>query len=95
MSFHFAVGDTVRVRAGDPPGHIRTPFYVRGKTGVVTARWGEFRNPEELAFGKPGLPKQPLYMVQFRQADLWPGYTGPAADTLEADIYEHWLEPAR
>ena len=95
MTYRFAVGDTVRVLTGDPPGHIRTPSYVRGKTGVVEQRWGEFRNPEELAFGKPGLPKRPLYLIRFRQAEVWPGYKGPAGDTLAADIYEHWLEPAR
>ncbi len=95
MSFRFAVGDKVRVLAGDPPGHIRTPSYIRGKTGVVEERWGEFRNPEELAFGKPGLPKRPLYLIRFNQAEVWPGYKGPAADTVSADIYEHWLEPAR
>jgi len=95
MSWRFAVGDRVRVRGGDPPGHIRTPAYVRGKIGVVAERWGEFRNPEELAFGRPGLPKRPLYLVRFRQTDLWPAYAGPAGDTLAADIYEHWLKPAR
>lgn len=94
MTYRFAVGDPVRVREDDPPGHMRTPFYTRGKPGVVVARHGTFRNPEELAYGKPGLPEKPLYMVRFRQADLWPDYAGPADDHLEADIYEHWLEPA-
>lgn len=92
MSFAFEIGQRVRVKEGDPPGHIRTPFYLRGKTGQIEDRQGEFRNPEELAYGKEGLPKKPLYLVRFRQTDIWSGYTGPAADTLSADIYEHWLE---
>jgi hypothetical protein len=25
---------------------------------------------------------------------LWEGYDGPVADTVEADVYQHWLEPA-
>ncbi|MSO65493.1 MAG: nitrile hydratase subunit beta [Alphaproteobacteria bacterium] len=88
-----ANGTRVRVKGGDPPGHIRTPFYLRGKEGVVVGRWGEFRNPEELAFGKPGLPKRPLYLVSFRQRDVWPDFHGGPHDSLCADIYEHWLEP--
>ncbi len=92
MSFTFAIGQKVRVKEGDPPGHIRTPFFLRGKRGMIEARHGEFRNPEELAFGKEGLPKKPLYLVTFRQTDVWPHYTGPAGDTVSADIYEHWLE---
>ena len=93
MSALFRAGARVRVRSETIPGHCRTPSYLRGKSGVVIEVHGEFRNPEKLAYHKPGLPRQPLYMVRFRQADLWPGYAGPASDILEADIYEHWLEP--
>ncbi|MDE2476486.1 MAG: nitrile hydratase subunit beta, partial [Alphaproteobacteria bacterium] len=32
-----------------------------------------------------------LYEVRFRQKDLWPDYSGSDADTLDIDIYEHWL----
>ncbi len=92
MSFAFEVGQSVRVKEGDPPGHIRTPFYLRGKRGQIESRWGEFRNPEELAYGKEGLPRRALYLVRFEQSEVWPGYKGPATDTLSADIYEHWLE---
>ena len=92
MTHAFKIGQRVRVKEGDPPGHIRTPFYLRGKAGRVEAHQGEFRNPEELAFGKDGLPAKPLYLVRFRQADVWPQYQGPDADTLSADIYEHWLQ---
>ena len=41
--------------------------------------------------GRDGLPKKGLYEVRFRQADLWPDYQGSANDTLDMDIYEHWL----
>jgi nitrile hydratase len=93
MSAAFAAGDRVHVRRADPPGHLRTPFYARGKTGVVERYLGDFANPEELAFGRVGLPKQPLYRVRFRQADVWPDYAGPPADTVDIEIYQHWLEP--
>ena len=90
----FKPGDRVRVRMADPPGHIRTPFYVRGKLGWVARCHGAFPNPEELAYGKSGLPPRPLYLVGFKQADLWDGYTASPDDKLFVDIFEHWLEPA-
>ena len=31
----FKPGDRVAVRVADPPGHIRTPWYIRGHTGVI------------------------------------------------------------
>lgn len=90
MSDRFAPGVAVRVRAGEPPGHIRTPHYLRGRPGVVERVLGAFPNPEELAFGKDGLPRRTLYQVRFRQADLWPEYRG--VGSVLADIYDHWLE---
>jgi nitrile hydratase len=53
-----------------------------------------FPNPEELAFGRSGLPKVQLYRVRFRQIDLWPDYQGQPEDTVDVEIYQHWLEPA-
>ncbi len=98
MSMRFSVGDRVRVADMHPPGHRRTPFYARGKEGVVESIPGEFLNAEELGHGADGLPKKRLYRVRFRQQDLWSRYTGSEADTVDVDIYEHWLamvaEPA-
>lgn len=93
MSARFAPGERVRVRTGWPSGHCRTPHYCRGRTGTVERVCGEFRNAEALAYGRDGLPKQPLYRVRFAQADLWPDYAGAAGDTIDIEIYEHWLEP--
>lgn len=94
MSARFGPGATVTVRRAYPPGHIRTPHYVRGKSGVIERLCGSFANPEELAFGRNGLPDRPLYRVRFNQRQLWPDYTGADADTIDIEIYEHWLEPA-
>jgi hypothetical protein len=91
----FTRGDRVRVAARAVLGHCRTPWYLRGKTGVVAAVHGRFRDPELLAYHKPGLPVRVLYKVRFKQGDLWGRYLGPPEDQLEADIYEHWLEPAK
>jgi nitrile hydratase len=87
----FRPGDPVRVDDRLALGHCRTPWYLRGKTGVIASVQGSFHDPEKLAYHKPGLPRQVLYRVCFRQADLWSGYPGPSQDQLEADIYEHWL----
>jgi nitrile hydratase len=92
MSERFAIGQQVRVRAAHPPGHVRTPHYLRGRPGVVESIAGHFANPEELAYGRDGLPARALYRVRFRQIDLWQPYAGPAADTAVVDLYEHWLE---
>ena len=89
----FAPGDMVRVSDRPVLGHCRTPWYLRGKTGVIASVHGTFRDPESLAYHKPGLPARVLYKVRFRQRDIWAGYKGPASDQLEADIFEHWLEP--
>jgi nitrile hydratase len=89
----FRVGDPVRVRFADPPGHIRTPWYIRGHAGVIERLCGSFGNPEELAYNRPGTPREPLYRVRFRQSQVWPDYRGPAADTVDIEIFQHWLEP--
>ena len=89
----FGTGDRVHVREVDAPGHIRTPHYIRGKSGVVERFVGFFRNPEELAYGRSGEPKRALYRVRFIQREIWPDYQGAAGDTVDIDLYEHWLEP--
>lgn len=67
---------------------------MRGKVGVVVAVHGAFRDPERLAYHKPGLPALVLYKVRFRQLALWPSYRGAPTDHLEADVYDNWLAPA-
>ena len=89
----FAPGQKVRVRKVDSPGHIRTPHYIRGKSGVVERFVGFFKNPEELAYGRSGQPLRALYRVRFPQSHVWPDYRGGAGDTIDIDLYEHWLQP--
>jgi nitrile hydratase len=90
----FRPGDSVRVRAAYPIGHVRTPYYLRGKPGIVERVCGSFPNPEELAYHRKGLPALPLYRVRFLQRELWPDYSGQPDDVLEAEIYQHWLQAA-
>ena len=90
----FDVGERVVVLKRFPPGHRRTPYYIRGKSGVIERICGAFPNPEELAYGFDGEPKKVLYRVRFRQHDVWPDYRGADSDIIEMEIYEHWLAPA-
>jgi hypothetical protein len=89
----YGPGDRVRVLPAEKPGHVRTPGYLKGRSGWIEAVIGPFPNPEDLAYGLSGLPERYLYKVGFRQADLWDEYEGPTEDRLYADVYGHWLEP--
>jgi nitrile hydratase len=91
VAYKFKPGDTVRVRTGEPEGHCRTPYYLRGRPGVIDHRIGVFHNPEQLAHLLPA-DEIPLYQVRFAQTDLWDGYPPGNHDTLTADIFEHWLD---
>lgn len=93
-------GAAVRVRLDWPerrgPCHIRTPHYLRGRTGRVVRHLGDFPNPEALAFARKADPIS-LYHVLFRQSDLWPAEDRcqrDDGDDLLVEIYAHWLEAA-
>ena len=90
----FSPGERVRVHERHPPGHVRTPWYCRGKTGKIERVCGRFRNPEQLACGKRDADREVLYRVSFPSRTLWPDEDGGAGDRVEVDIYEHWLGPA-
>ena len=90
----YNVGDRVVIKRTFPPGHRRTPYYIRGKAGTIERICGAFPNPEELAYGFDGEPKKVLYRVRFPQEHVWPGYKGGAQDTIDMEVFEHWLEPA-
>jgi nitrile hydratase subunit beta len=94
MTGPYTIGETVRVAQGLPPGHVRTPLFLRGRTGEIIRHFGDFPNPERLAYGLSGLPKLHLYQVLFTMDEAWEGNGSYAAgDTIAADIYETWLEP--
>lgn len=89
----FRVGDRVRVREDYPPGHFRTPVYVRGRVGTIVAFLGTFGDPEVLAYRLQG-PDRPLYAVRFRHGDLWSDDGESRCDTVDVDLYGHWLSHA-
>jgi nitrile hydratase len=75
-----------------PAGHIRTPAYLRGKTGEIERRLPAFPNPELLAYNLPA-PEVPLLRVRFTMAEVWGSAAERPDDVLEAEIFAHWLEP--
>lgn len=83
----------MRVRADMPPGHVRTPAYLRGKTGWVERTLGPFPNPEQLAYALKAEPLK-LMRVRFTMAEVWGADAPYPDDTIDAEIYAHWLTPA-
>lgn len=90
----FRPGERVRVMKAYPLGHVRTPYYIRGASGVIERLCGASANPEELAQMRDGLPPRPLYRVRFLQREVWPDYRGGRDDTVDVEIFQHWLERA-
>ena len=90
MNPRFVPGDKVKVRFAEVATHCRTPYYLRGKRGVVARVFGAFPNPEQLAYHRLGIPCQPLYQIAFDFAEVW-GRRDPKT-VITADIFQHWLD---
>ena len=90
----FRIGEKVCILDLNKSGHVRTPFYIRHKTGKVIQYCGTFLNPEDLAVGRTSGPAVECYRVRFLQKDIWSGYSGAPKDTLVIEVYEHWMRPA-
>jgi nitrile hydratase len=90
----FAIGDRVRISDREEARHHRVPAYVKGHEGEVERVCAAQGQPETLALGEDGEPIQTVYRIHIPQTRLWPGYEGPKGDSLEIEIFEHWLESA-
>lgn len=86
----FAVGDRVRSKSFDPPGHTRLPAYARGKAGVVTAVHGCHVFPDTNAHDQGEQP-QWLYNVEFEAVELF-GATADPLSKVSVDAFEPYLE---
>ena len=94
MTARFKTGDRVRIQDRNPLQHHRVPEYAKGHRGEIERVCAAYGQPESLAEGGDGLPYQTLYRVRLKQTELWGEYTGNPADTLEIEVFEHWLENA-
>jgi thiocyanate hydrolase subunit alpha/thiocyanate hydrolase subunit beta len=90
----FRVGDPVLVRELPALFYTRTPEYVRGAQGEIAAVAYESLAAEDEAFERIDQKPEWFYIVRFNLSELWHGYTGTGADTLQTEIPERWLEAA-
>jgi nitrile hydratase len=88
----FKPGDKVRTRNMHPVTHTRLPRYLRGHTGEIAHSHGAHVFPDSNAQRKGEAP-QPLYTVRFSSREIW-GEARHPRDTISADLWESYLEPA-
>jgi nitrile hydratase len=92
VSPRFKVGQRVRARNINPPGHTRLPRYARGKVGLVVRDHGVFVFPDtnaEFAGEKP----QHVYSVRFAARELWGEHASPR-DSVHLDMWDDYLDRA-
>ncbi len=92
----FAVGDAVRLYAGEVPHHTRLPHYARGKRGVIERVHGAHVFADAHATGRGADPRW-LYSVALRGVELWPEHDDAAEAsrlTVSIDAWEPYLEAA-
>lgn len=88
----FTVGQRVRSRNINPPGHTRLPRYARGKTGVVHRDHGVYVFPDTNAHFQ-GEKRQHVYSVRFTAGELW-GDSASRRDSVYLDMWDDYLERA-
>lgn len=88
----FEPGVAVRTRNMHPEGHTRLPRYLRGHAGEIVAVHGAHVFPDSHAHGGGENP-QWLYTVRFSARTVWGEGCYPN-DTVHADLFEPYLEPA-
>jgi nitrile hydratase len=87
----FALGDRVRVRNVETPGHTRCPRYVRGRRGAIVRVDPRFALPDlEAHTGERRC--EYTYAVRFTAAELWGAAAGDG-ETIHVDLWESYLEP--
>lgn len=90
----FQTGDSVQISSRTESRHHRVPAYAKGHTGVIKQVLSPQGVPEALAYEKHSNEKVTVYRVNLKQTDLWSNYAGSSQDSLEVEVYEHWLESA-
>jgi nitrile hydratase len=88
----FKVGQRVRARNINPPGHTRLPRYARGKLGIVDRDHGVYVFPDTNSQNLGEKP-QHVYSVRFAARELWGEQAAPR-DSVYIDLWDDYLEPA-
>lgn len=84
MAYKFAIGATVTIKGGDRGDVKRFPEYVRGKTGVIHAARGPFKNPRDHLDERPA-----IYLVEIDMKQLSP--SAKDNEKLMIDVFEDWI----
>jgi nitrile hydratase beta subunit len=87
----FALGQAVRTKNHQPPGHTRLPAYARCRAGVVARVHPAMVFPDDHAHGRGENP-QYVYTVRFAAAELW-GDAAEPGTCVHLDLFESYLEP--
>ena len=82
----FKPGDRVGVKELPAMFYTRTPEYRRGAEGVIAEVAYETPAPEDETWDREDATPEWMYIVRFKQAELWDAYTGPSNDTLQTEI---------
>jgi nitrile hydratase subunit beta len=90
-SARFAVGERVSIRKGSPRENDSTPYYVRGKSGIVEEICAPFTDPYRTA-SAGGAPLR-TYRTQFSAREVWPELPGASGETFTIRLSEDWLMP--
>ncbi len=86
----FQVGDLIKTRNINPPGHTRLARYLRGHIGKIVKIHGHHVFPDTNAHGLDDA-SQWLYCVQFDAEELW-GDQANKGDHVHADLWEPYFE---
>jgi nitrile hydratase len=86
----FRVGDPVRTRNHQPPGHTRLAAYTRTRRGTVARVYPACVFPDSNAHGR-GEDPQPVYAVRFEARELW-GEGAEPGSAVYFDCFESYLE---
>ena len=87
----FRVGDPVRTRNHQPPGHTRLAAYTRTRRGTVARVYPACVFPDSNAHGR-GEDPQRVYAVRFEAQELW-GEGAEPRSAVYFDCFESYLEP--
>ena len=86
----FAVGQRVRARNLQPPGHTRLVGYARARRGVIAIVHPAWVFPDTHAHGLGEQP-QYVYSVRFEGRELWGDRSEPRT-CVHLDLFESYLE---
>lgn len=87
----FLVGQQIRTRNHQPPGHTRLPGYARARRGVIAiVHPSAWVLPDSNAHRRGENP-QPVYSVRFAADELW-GSSAEPGTFVHVDLFESYLE---